>query len=86
MKRLAIIMAVMLNALLAAAYPWSLPERADTAVWFVNIYPGAEIFQLEGHSAIAVQLPGQPAVAYNYGVFDFDSPNFVGLFVKGETD
>ncbi len=41
MKRLAIIMAVMLNALLAAAYPWSLPERADTAVWFVNIYPGA---------------------------------------------
>ena len=86
MKRLAIIMAVMLNALLAAAYPWSLPERADTAVWFVNIYPGAEIFQLEGHSAIAVQLPGQPAVAYNYGVFDFDSPNFVGRFVKGETD
>ena len=52
----------------------------------VNIYPGAEIFQLEGHSAIAVQIPGKPVKAYNYGVFDFNSPNFIGRFVMGRTD
>lgn len=86
MKRILTLLLPLLCALAASAYPWSLPERADTAVWFVNIYPGSEIFELEGHSAIVVSVPGRPAVAYNYGVFDFDSPNFVGRFVKGETD
>ena len=86
MKRILTLLLPLLCALAATAYPWSLPQRSDTAVWFVNIYPGSEIFELEGHSAIVVQIPGRPAVAYNYGVFDFDSPNFVGRFVKGETD
>ena len=86
MNRLAAIILTLLSALAATAYPWSLPERGDTTVWFVDVYPGAEIFQLEGHSAIAVQIPGQPTAVYNYGVFDFNSPNFVGRFVKGETD
>ena len=86
MNRLAAIILTLLSALAATAYPWSLPERVDTTVWFVDVYPGAEIFQLEGHSAIAVQIPGQPTAVYNYGVFDFNSPNFVGRFVKGETD
>lgn len=60
-------------------------EACDTAVYFLNIYPGAEIYELEGHSAIIVDIPGQPRV-YNFGVFDFDQPNFVYRFVKGETD
>ena len=60
MRRLAVILTVLLSAIAATAFPWSLPERPDTAIWFVNIYPGAEIFQLEGHSAIAVQIPGKP--------------------------
>ncbi len=86
MKRATLVIAFLLALLQTTAYPWSLPERDDTTVWFVNIYPGGEIFQLEGHSAIVVQIPGQPATAYNYGVFDFASPNFVWRFVKGETD
>lgn len=86
MRRLAVILTVLLSAIAATAFPWSLPERPDTAIWFVNIYPGAEIFQLEGHSAIAVQIPGKPVKAYNYGVFDFNSPNFIGRFVMGRTD
>ncbi len=61
-------------------------ERADTAVYFVNVYPGSEIYELEGHSAILVDIAGQRPVAYNFGVFDFAAPNFVYRFVKGETD
>ena len=58
----------------------------DTTIFFVNIYPGSEIYELEGHSAIIVNIPGQLPMAYNFGVFDFNSPNFVYRFVKGETD
>lgn len=64
----------------------SLPAAPDTAVWLVNIYPGAEIFQLEGHTALVVKIGSRPAAAYNYGVFDFNSPGFVWRFVKGQTD
>lgn len=63
-----------------------LPPSADTTVWLVNMYPGAEIFQLEGHTALAVQTPTRPVAAYNFGVFDFESPGFVWRFVKGQTD
>ncbi len=60
--------------------------QADTAVYIVNIYPGPDIYELEGHTAIMVETPNEGLVAYNYGVFDFDAPNFVYRFVKGETD
>ncbi|MDE6612758.1 MAG: DUF4105 domain-containing protein [Muribaculaceae bacterium] len=59
---------------------------ADTTVSFVNIYAGPAIFELDGHAAIVVDIKGQPSRSYNFGVFDFDSPNFVYRFVKGETD
>lgn len=60
--------------------------QQDTIVWFVNFYPGSDIYELEGHSALVVDIDGQQPVAFNYGVFDFNSPNFVYRFVKGETD
>lgn len=49
--------------------------------------PGSEIYSLFGHSAIRYENPslGQDWV-FNYGMFSFNSPNFVMRFVKGETD
>lgn len=49
--------------------------------------PGSEIYELEGHTALRFQHSdtGQDYVV-NWGLFDFDSPNFVYRFVKGETD
>lgn len=55
-------------------------------VSIVTAAPGSEIYQLEGHSAIRLQRPGRYDLAVNWGVFDFKAPNFVGRFVKGETD
>ena len=63
----------------------SLAFATGEKVYMVNVYPGSDIYTLEGHSAIWVQTPGE-SLAYNYGVFDFNSPNFVYRFVKGETD
>lgn len=47
--------------------------------------PGADIYELEGHTALRVRWRGSD-MTVNYGVFDFDSPGFVYRFVKGETD
>lgn len=55
-------------------------------VSFVNVGPGDDIYQLEGHSALRLTWPDGPDVAVSYGTFDFDAPNFVYRFVKGETD
>ena len=58
---------------------------ADTAVSFVNFYPGADIYELEGHSVLRINMP-EGDVAISYGTYDFEQPNFVYRFVKGETD
>lgn len=75
--------------LLAAVLAMALPGRAaqaDTCIYFVNAYPGNDIYELEGHSAIVARIGDRMDVAFNYGVFDFEKPNFVWRFVKGETD
>ena len=58
---------------------------ADTIISFVNFYPGADIYELEGHSVLRINMP-QGDVAISYGTYDFEQPNFVYRFVKGETD
>lgn len=51
----------------------------------VTCYPGPEVYQLYGHTAIRVQYLGYD-IAYNYGVFDFRAPNFLYRFVKGDAE
>jgi len=57
----------------------------------LTVAPGREIFQLEGHTALRIVRDGSDGMpafdnVVNWGVFDFNSPNFVGRFVKGDTD
>ncbi|MCM1290871.1 MAG: DUF4105 domain-containing protein [Prevotella sp.] len=54
-------------------------------VSLVTCFPGPEIYELCGHEAIRVQTPTTDSV-WNFGLFDFNEPNFVYRFVKGETD
>lgn len=51
----------------------------------ITCYPGPEIYELCGHSAIRVHGTRIDSV-WNYGTFDFAEPNFIYRFVKGETD
>jgi hypothetical protein len=49
--------------------------------------PGEEVYSMYGHTAIRVSDPMQGIdVVFNYGVFSFDSPNFLYRFAKGQTD
>jgi len=48
---------------------------------------GEEIYSLFGHTAIRYEDPSKGIdVVFNYGVFSFNTPNFIYRFVKGETD
>lgn len=80
-----VLLAVVVNAQPVIS-PAAMPALAvDTTVSFVNFYPGSEIYELEGHSALRVTMP-EGDFAISYGTYDFDQPNFVYRFVKGETD
>lgn len=63
------------------------PDTGDEplTVSLVTCYPGSEIFELYGHEAIRVRGAGIDSV-WNFGIFNFNEPNFVYRFVKGETD
>lgn len=58
-------------------------DRAEISL--VTCYPGPDIYELYGHTMLRVRYNDIDMV-YNYGIFDFDSPNFMYRFVKGETD
>lgn len=63
-------------------------KRDSVIVSLVTCSPGSEIYELCGHEAIRTRRVGVAAsdTIWNYGVFDFNEPNFVYRFVKGETD
>ena len=50
--------------------------------------PHQEIYALYGHTALRVHdlRPGGQDFAINYGVFDFDAPNFEWRFIMGTSD
>lgn len=73
----------------------AITERLNVSI--VTAAPGKEVYQLEGHSALRMRKEVSDTtmhggwrqaydVAVNWGVFDFNSPNFIYRFVKGETD
>ncbi len=67
------------------AMPFVASAQSDTIVSLITCAPGSDIYELEGHTALRIRSP-RFDVAVSYGVFDFNSPNFVYRFVKGETD
>ena len=56
-------------------------------VSLLTCHPGNISYELYGHTALRiVNTQAGTDVTYNYGIFDFDSPNFVWRFVLGQTD
>jgi len=47
--------------------------------------PGDELYTTFGHSAIRIQDPvSKQDLVYNYGIFDFRTPNFYTKFIRGK--
>jgi hypothetical protein len=55
-------------------------------VLLLTMGQGDAVFEKFGHNAIALwdEVAGAPLV-YNWGMFDFDQPNFLGRFLTGDT-
>jgi hypothetical protein len=62
-------------------------QDADTSMYLITCGPGTETYSIYGHSALRVTIdqPGglKTDTVYNWGVFDFDTPNFAWKFAKG---
>lgn len=63
-------------------------SRYDSVrVSLLTCSPGEEVYELFGHTAIRYQNFSQGYdVVFNYGVFNFNEPNFVLRFACGDTD
>ena len=62
-------------------------ERGGTLeVLLYSFGPGNVIFENFGHNALIIRdtVTGR-SFAYNWGMFDFDQPNFLGRFLTGDT-
>ncbi len=79
-------------AILMATAALPLPVRSQTtdtdsvAVSLVTYYPGSEIYELFGHTEVHITAGNGLDAYFNYGVFDFNAPNFALRFASGETD
>lgn len=71
-------------ALLLSVLDLSADRRAIISL--ITCEPGQEIYELEGHSGLRILIPGETDMVANWGVFDFNTPNFAYRFTKGETD
>jgi hypothetical protein len=62
-----------------------LPLSDQATVSLLTCGPGNELYSVFGHTAIRINDPLHGMdVVYNYGTFDFDTPNFYLKFVKGD--
>jgi len=61
------------------------PLSDQAKISLLTCGPGDELYSVFGHTAIRVYDPAARFdVVYNFGTFDFDTPNFYGKFVKGD--
>ena len=74
--------------LLCAVLPFRAQQSRDSIRFsLITCAPGNEIYALFGHTAIRYQnFTRHLDLVFNYGMFSFDTPNFIYRFVKGETD
>ena len=80
-KKIAIIASLLLTLI-------AQPMKADNSrVSLLTCSPGEEVYALFGHTALRYTNPDRGEdIVFNYGIFNFNTPNFVWRFILGETD
>jgi len=72
---------------ISAQSPFETPLSDKATVSLLTASPGSEVYSQYGHTGIRISDPVRHFdLVFNYGLFDFNSPNFIWRFVKGETD
>jgi hypothetical protein len=59
-------------------------QRDSLRIYLMTMGVGEDVYELFGHNALWVHDPTQPMdTVYNWGVFDFRTPGFIGRFMLG---
>lgn len=67
------------------SFSQTIPYSNNTLISVLTCDPGDELYSKFGHSAFRIQdFTNHYDVVYNYGVFDFNKPNFYPNFAKGK--
>ena len=81
MKKIVLILALTMTASFARSFS---QDANDTTFYLITCGPGTEIYSIYGHSALRMEIPSRNIdLSYNWGVFDFDTPNFGLRFARG---
>jgi len=84
LKSLLLLMAICIGNPVQSQTP-NLSEKAQISL--LTCGTGDELYSLYGHTALRINDPiNRIDVVYNYGTFDFSTPNFYGKFVKGDLE
>ena len=60
---------------------------SNSEISLLTCDPGSELYSTFGHTAIRVKdVQNKIDVAFNYGIFDFDTPGFYTKFLRGKLD
>ncbi len=86
MKRVTVILSILLFVgIMQHTSAQNLSERTEISI--ITCDPGNELYSTFGHSAIRVRDPlSRIDKVYNYGTFNFETPNFYLKFTKGQLD
>jgi len=83
MKILYLIFIFLFAGFTSIAQKITLSENAEVSI--LTIGPGQQLYDSFGHSAFRVKDPTQNIdVVYNYGTYNFDTPNFYLKFAQGK--
>ena len=78
---------VLIIALLSVGCNLIAQPSLETSVYLLTCAPGTATYSIYGHSALRIVIPDQNSdMVYNWGVFDFSTPNFVWKFAKGRLE
>ncbi len=78
---------ILLTIALAGCIQGVKAQTDSIRISLLTCAPGSEIYSLFGHTALRYEnLSRGQDLVFNYGMFSFNTPNFVYRFVKGETD
>lgn len=82
MRKIVIIISLLFTALSGYAQ-----LSSDSRIYLVTVSPGDELYSAFGHSAVWVADPQKNIdLVFNYGTFDFNTPNFYTKFMMGKLD
>lgn len=86
MKRFIVVLLCIAHCVLCIAT--KVRTISDSAkIYLVTCEPGNEIYSRFGHSGIRVYDPTNKIdEVFHWGLFSFDTPNFIGRFIAGKTD